>query len=59
MTALILASWRGHTKVVELLLREGADVDAKTNTGTTALKFATERGQKKVIALLQKHGARQ
>ena len=57
MTPLILASWRGHTKVVEVLLRRGADVTAKSNAGSTALTLATQRGHKKIIELLRENGA--
>jgi len=57
MTPLILASWMGHTEVVGLLLRKGADVSAKTNIGSTALKLAAERGHEKIVALLRKYGA--
>ena len=57
MAPLILASWMGHTKVVEVLLRQGADVNAKSNTDSTALTFAKEKGHKKIIAILRENGA--
>jgi ankyrin repeat protein len=39
---------------VKLLLEAGADVDAKTNDGKTALDLAKSLGWEKVIALLKK-----
>lgn len=36
-TALIVAAWWGQPEVIELLLQHGADIQAKTNDGKTAL----------------------
>jgi ankyrin repeat protein len=41
-----------------LLLDNGADVDARTKDGTTALKIAQEKGHKEIVALLKAHGAK-
>ena len=42
-TALMLASYRGHSNIVYFLLRNGADVDIKDNLkGMTALMFAID-----------------
>ena len=44
MTALIFASWEGHTDIIKLLLRARANVDAVSNSGATALMFAAHGG---------------
>ncbi len=41
-TLLIWASTRGYTKDVELLLENGADVNAKSNDGQTALMVVSD-----------------
>ena len=41
-TFLIWASTRGYTKDVELLLENGADVNAKSNDGQTALMMVSD-----------------
>jgi len=39
-TALMLASWEnGHKEVVKLLIKRGADVNAKDKDGETALMY--------------------
>ena len=43
----------GSLASVKLLLEAGADVDAKTNDGKTALDLAKSLGWEKVIALLK------
>ncbi|MGD8715387.1 MAG: TraR/DksA C4-type zinc finger protein, partial [Desulfobacterales bacterium] len=53
MTPLILASGKGHMKVVEILLRGRADVTAKSNAGSKALTLATERGLQKIRRSLE------
>ena len=54
MTALILAVWWGHTEVVKLLIKNGADVYAKNKYGQTALMLAEKRGHTKIISILKK-----
>lgn len=39
-TALMLAAENNHTKIVQLLLANGADIDAKDKNGSTAYDFA-------------------
>ena len=48
----------GQNEVVELLLKEGADVNAESKTGQTALKLAADSLRKDVIEVLREHGAR-
>ena len=48
----------GHLPVVKGLLDKGAEVNAKDNTGGTALKEAAVNGHTKVVNLLRRAGAR-
>jgi len=57
-TALMVASFRGHLDVVQVLLDKGADVNAKMDSGGTALDAATNGGHADVRALLVKAGAK-
>ena len=52
--ALMCASLKGHTEVVETLLARGADVNVKTRKGFTALSLASEQGHEKVVEILFK-----
>jgi ankyrin repeat protein len=56
-TPLHLAAGRGHRDVVELLLANNADVNAKANNGATPLDFAGGGGHKDVVELLRLHGS--
>ena len=62
------AARHAHPEVVKLLLENGADVNARTAAGTTALSIAQEGAQgkhgddlversRKVVDLLRRHGA--
>src|SRR5574337_844034 len=42
-TALMHASWHGHSGISGMLLNKGADVNAKASDGETALMRAAER----------------
>ena len=42
-TALMIASEKGHTDVVEVLVEKGADANAKKHGGNTAVIIATEK----------------
>ena len=37
-----IAAYEGHTEIVELLISEGANAEAKTGDGKTVLDFANE-----------------
>jgi len=56
-TALMLASSKGHTAVVEYLIGEGADVNAKDGDDQTALMYASKRSFNETAAVLLKNGA--
>ncbi len=51
-TALILAVIFGHTKLVELLIRAGADPHLRDNLGLDAIEWAQRRGLTEALALL-------
>lgn len=56
-TPLHYASTVGLDTVIPLLLEKGADVDAKTETGETALQLAAKNGHAAVASLLLDGGA--
>lgn len=47
----------GHLKTAEYLVNEGADVNAKTNDGSTALMLAATLNKKDLVELLLSRGA--
>ena len=57
LTVLGHAAWGGHKEIVELVIAEGADVNAKRNTGVTPLHHAAWNGHKEVAELLIDKGA--
>ena len=59
ITALMEASIMGHAKIFDLLLKEGAEVDATAtaNSGVTALWLATGEGRSNVMKSLLKKDA--
>ncbi|KAK3260968.1 hypothetical protein CYMTET_30104 [Cymbomonas tetramitiformis] len=56
-TALHLAAGLGQVQTVELLLREGAEVNARSNVNATALHLAARLGHKGIARLLLQHDA--
>jgi len=56
-SALLLAVLNGRTKVVELLLAHGANVNAADRTGTTPLRAAQSMHQTDIAATLRSAGA--
>ena len=56
-TALTLASQNGHYQVVELLLKEHADVNQQRQDGVAALMLASKNGHYQVVELLLKEHA--
>ncbi len=57
-TALTLASCKGYHDVVELLLNAGADVNAVSGGGKTALFWARYYEHEDIVDLLKKNGAK-
>jgi hypothetical protein len=58
--ALIWAVYEGHKDVVELLIKSGADVNAKGGQGNrTPLDLANQRNHTAIAELLKKHGAKE
>lgn len=56
-TALMCAAFGGHQNILELLIRLGADVNAKTEYGETALMYGAKNGKRDTVELLIKSGA--
>jgi hypothetical protein len=57
VTALLLASERGHAEVVRLLVEQGADTTACNWMRKTPLHLASEAGYVEVASILVEHGA--
>ena len=55
--ALVIAAYHGDKHIVRLLLEHGANVEAKSPIGLTALDCATGGGHQETAQLLLKHGA--
>ena len=51
------AAFNGHTAIAEYLLKQGAEVDGKTENGSTALFFAARFGHADTVRLLLEHHA--
>ena len=51
-TALMIASYFGHPKVVKVLLDKGARVDEKDSSGYLALDFAKSGNHKEIVEML-------
>ncbi len=56
-TALHFAASSNKLQVVDLLLRKGANIDAKDNLGKTALHIAVSEGRLETVKILLKKGA--
>uniref|UniRef100_A0A672SCN4 GA-binding protein subunit beta-1-like n=1 Tax=Sinocyclocheilus grahami TaxID=75366 RepID=A0A672SCN4_SINGR len=52
-----MAASEGHTRIVELLLKHGADVNAKDMLKMSALHWAVEHSHRDVLELLLRFGA--
>ena len=57
MTALIHASTSGKREVCDLLLRYGANVNAKDCRGNTALMYCAANGHVEILKLLISYNA--
>jgi len=56
-TPLMFACMLKPVKIVEFLLKKGADPNLKSSTGQTALMMATIRGRFEIVKLLLEYGA--
>ncbi len=57
VTPLTIAGMMGHTQIVRMLLEAGADPNAKTINGGTAIRHARNSGQTECERLLREAGA--
>jgi len=58
-TPLLLVVFRGNKDLVELLIQNGADLNAKGGQGETPLGLAKQMEHSEIVELLQKHGAKE
>ena len=56
---LLSASRNGNKDIVQCILDAGADVNAKTNGGWTALMYASHYGHRDIETLLRKYDAKE
>ena len=56
-SALMLAAWKGHTEIVNALIKARAEVNAKDKDGRTALMCAAENGRTETVNALIEAGA--
>ena len=54
---LTYAAFNGHHEIAVYLLKRGAEINAKTENGSTALFFAARNGHTEVVRLLLAHEA--
>jgi hypothetical protein len=57
MTALMTAAEKGHTRIAQVLLENGADVEAKGPGSLTPLIYAATEGRTETVKLLVDKGA--
>ena len=57
MTALMVASAKGHRAVAEALLQHGAEIDSTDKVKSTALMYAAAMGHETVVRMLMERGA--
>lgn len=56
-TALHVAARYGNSEMVDILLRNGADINVMDGCGETALHIAARDGNQDTVVMLMKHGA--
>jgi len=58
ITPIVLAACFNNTRIVEQLIKYGAEVNSKDKNGMSAKDYAKKLGQKKMVIFLHEHGAR-
>ena len=53
----MVAAHKGHREIASMLLKHGAEVNAKSIEGTELLIFAAKEGEKELASLLLEKGA--
>lgn len=48
---------KGYLDILKLIINSGADINARSEKGETALHIATKRGDNNIVEYLLKHGA--
>ncbi|KAK6534041.1 hypothetical protein TWF281_005380 [Arthrobotrys megalospora] len=48
---------KGNLDILKLIINDGADINARSEKGETALHIATKRGDNHIVEFLLKHGA--
>lgn len=56
-TPLAYAAFNGHASIADYLIRHGAEIDARSENGSTALMIAARNGHKAVVEVLLQHKA--
>lgn len=57
-TALMMAAWTGHTKVVQILTEATTELDSRDRQGETALHKAFDKGHTEIVTQLIDNGAK-
>jgi len=57
-TSLLIAAWWDHKETAELLIGEGADVNAMADNGVTPLDLSIKLNVTEITTLLRKHGGK-
>jgi len=58
ITPIVLAACFNNTRIVQQLIKYGAEVNSQDNNGMSAKDYAKKLGQKKMVTFLHEHGAR-
>jgi len=58
ITPIVLAACFNNTSIIELLLKNGAHINAHDGSGMSAKDYALKLGQKKTVDFLHEHGAK-
>ena len=53
-----MSTYKSNEKVVEVLLRNGADIEIKNKFGNSALILASHEGNEQIVELLLRFGAK-